>query len=146
VDAHTVRVLIVESSDQVGSALCRWLDLQQGMCACGWIKSVLMMPDAIETMAPDVLLIDLAVGERGGLEVVGDLAIERVWPRVVVLTGCPMADEVYRAIEAGACGYVMRDDPLCELGKVIQRVASGEVAFSPGAMELLAAGMQKHLG
>jgi hypothetical protein len=29
---------------------------------------------------------------------------------------------------------------------VIQRVASGEVAFSPGAMELLAVGMQKHLG
>jgi DNA-binding NarL/FixJ family response regulator len=108
--------------------------------ACGRVNSVLMLPFAIGEHRPDILLMDIGNGEPKRKEVLGtlrDLTEESATPRVVVLTNSPKAQDIYAAIDAGACGYVLKDDEPCELARVIRRVAAGEVVFSAGALQLL---------
>jgi DNA-binding NarL/FixJ family response regulator len=137
---NSARVLIAEEDGSLAAALHGWLDVQPGLMGCGRVNSVLMLPFAIGEHHPDILLIDLGIGEGKKREVLGalrDLTEESETPRVVVLSSSPRAKDIYDAIDAGACGYVLKDDQPSELARVIRRVAAGEVGFSIGALQIL---------
>lgn len=92
----------------------------------------------LERVAPDVLILDISLPGRSGLDALGELR-ER-FPQVKVLIVSMLPEERYgvRAIKAGAAGYVTKQSAAKELVNAILRVQSGGRYISPVLAELLA--------
>ena len=73
----------------------------------------------------DVVVLDLSLGDRSGLEVLKEL--KQLRPRLPVLILSMHSEEQYarRAFKAGASGYITKDSPRAELVKAINKVAEG---------------------
>jgi DNA-binding NarL/FixJ family response regulator len=80
---------------------------------------------AIAATAPDIVLLDLHLGMRSGLEVLVELSRRRIESRVIVLTMSNQPRHVAEAMRLGACGYVLKGAPSDELLRAIETVASG---------------------
>lgn len=74
---------------------------------------------------PDILLMDLRMPQMGGVEAIR--AIRAEWPeaRVIVLTTYDGDEDIYRALQAGAKGYLLKDTPREELLEAIHAVHAG---------------------
>lgn len=86
----------------------------------------------------DVVVLDLSLGERSGLEVLKEL--KQIRPRLPVLILSMHSEEQYarRAFKAGATGYIMKGSPRAELVNAINKVIKGGVYVSPTLAERLA--------
>ncbi len=84
---------------------------------------------------PDLLLLDITLPDRNGLELLKDVHVLMPDLKILVLT---MHDEklyVQRALRAGARGYLTKDASYAEYEQAIRRVASGHLALSEGMSE-----------
>jgi two-component system invasion response regulator UvrY len=86
--------------------------------------------DALRRVPCDVLVLDVSLGDRSGLDVLATLRPE--FPSLPVLMLSMHAEEQYalRALRAGANGYIQKDRSLEEILDAIQKVASGRVSVS----------------
>ena len=76
---------------------------------------------------PDVVLLDVRMPDRGGIDVLRDLLAADPGRRVVMLTTSDVEEDVYRAIEDGALGYVMKESPIETISAAIRSAQAGEV-------------------
>ncbi|GAA2890979.1 DNA-binding response regulator [Actinoplanes cyaneus] len=84
-----------------------------------------------QTLAPDVILMDLRMAGMDGVTAIGELARREVPARVLVLTTYDTDSHVLPAIEAGATGYLLKDAPREELLRAVRSAARGEVTLAP---------------
>lgn len=80
---------------------------------------------------PDVVLMDIAMPELNGLEVVRQLAKELPEVRSLILSMHSDEEHVWQALQAGATGYLLKGGSLEELELAIRSVAQGETYLSP---------------
>ena len=114
------------------------------LSASGDITVVAQCADGSEVLAaalrtqPEVVLMDLAMPDRTGLEAARDLLDAGVPSRVVLLTGSFSAASVREAQALGAAGYLLKDDDPAALPGLVREVASGGSAWTPRAAASLA--------
>jgi DNA-binding NarL/FixJ family response regulator len=86
---------------------------------------------AVEKIAPDLVLVDLSMGERSGLELIKDL--HALHPHVPILVFSMHYETLYaeRALRAGARGYVMKSEGAEKLIGAVRCVLNGAVYLSP---------------
>jgi DNA-binding NarL/FixJ family response regulator len=100
--------------------------------------------EAVEQFArhrPDVTLMDLQLPTMGGLEAIRVIRSNQPDARIVVLTMYQGNEDIHRAIEAGAMGYLLKDTLPDDLIRVIRAVHGGERVIPPeiaAALELRA--------
>ena len=85
---------------------------------------------AVEFVAeknPDVVLLDVRMPDRGGIDVLKALLAANPKRRVVMLTTSDVEEDVFRAIEEGAFGYVMKESPVETITAAVHSAAAGEV-------------------
>jgi len=85
----------------------------------------------IQMHQPDVVLMDLTMPEMNGLEATSRAAREFPNVRVLILSAHADQEYVWQALQAGARGYVLKDDSPQELELAIKTVARGESYLSP---------------
>lgn len=85
----------------------------------------------------DVVLMDIALGDRSGLEVLKDLKTIKPKLPVLILSMHSEAQYARRAFKAGAAGYITKDSSPEELAKAIEKVAGGGKYVSATLAELL---------
>ena len=85
----------------------------------------------------DVVVLDLSLGDRSGLEVIKEL--KKIRPRLPILILSMHSEEQYarRAFKAGAAGYITKDSPRDELFQAIQKVVNRGRYVSPALAEKL---------
>ena len=76
---------------------------------------------------PDVTLLDVRMPDRGGIDVLHDLIAADPNARVVMLTTSDVEEDVFRAIEDGAMGYVMKESPVETIAAAIRSALAGDV-------------------
>jgi len=76
---------------------------------------------------PDVTLLDVRMPDKNGVEVLRELLM--LWPKakVVMLTTSDAEEDVFRSIELGAMGYVMKESPIEIITAAIRSAVAGEV-------------------
>lgn len=87
--------------------------------------------EAVQRYRPDVVLMDIRMPGLDGLSATAAILARPDPPSVVVLTTFDTDDEVFRALEAGAIGFLLKDTPPPELLRAIRIAASGEAMLSP---------------
>lgn len=80
---------------------------------------------------PDLVLVDLGLPDRDGLDVIGDIHAECPVSRIVVLTVNEDERALFRALEAGASAYILKGIAADELLRAIRGVLAGEGYVSP---------------
>ena len=124
-------ILIAEDQGMMRSALASLLDLEDDMSVVATVGSGDEVLRAVRDTAPDVVLLDIELPGRSGLDLIGDVL--RAAPRcvVVVVTTFGRPGYLKRALESGAKGFLVKDDPVDELAASIRRVLAGEVVVNP---------------
>ena len=87
--------------------------------------------DAYRASSPDVVVLDLRMPKRNGLDTIAVLRKEFGDARILVFSNYADGDEVYRAFKAGARGFVVKEMPLDRLLEAIRVVYSGEQYVPP---------------
>jgi two-component system NarL family response regulator len=87
---------------------------------------------------PDVLILDLQMPGKGGVNTVERLLKRRPGAKILILTAYETEEDIYRTMHAGAIGYVLKDAPPDELFGAIRAIASGQRYLSRTAGAKLA--------
>jgi len=91
--------------------------------------------DEIERLRPDVVLMDIEMPRLNGLDATRRITQAHKGVKVLILTMYAEEQLVARCLEAGACGYVLKDVPVSQLVYAIEAIARGERYLSPRAVE-----------
>jgi DNA-binding NarL/FixJ family response regulator len=129
-------VLCVDDNLQVADALRVKLRRDGSFEWQGWLCEADDLVEVVKRDRPKLVLLDLDLPGRDPLVVTAEL--HRVVPssRVVVFSGLVTRDLVERALDAGAWGYVSKNDGEAELLSAMHKVGGGDVALSPEAAAL----------
>lgn len=124
---RTIRVMIVEDHGVVLWGLRNLVESESPrMCVVGSAQNRSEAFRAARATRPDVILLDLGLGEESGLDFLPRLR-EEAGARVLVLTGVRDEETHRRAIQRGASGVVCKDAPAEVVLKAIRKVHEGEV-------------------
>ena len=87
--------------------------------------------EAVRAQQPDVLVTDIEMPEKTGLDVVREMKEVSARTRVIIVTTFARAGYLRRALEAGASGYVLKTQPASDLAQVVRRVHGGARVIDP---------------
>ena len=102
---------------------------------CGDITQALA---ELQQLTPDIVLVDLSIGARSGMELLAELQRRHLPPRPLVLTMSAQPRHVGMALKLGACGYVLKGSPSQELLQAIEALSNGRRHLGEGVAELAA--------
>jgi DNA-binding NarL/FixJ family response regulator len=128
---HDIRLLICEDQTLVRDGLRTILDLQPGMAVVGEAADGEEAVQRAVALQPDIILMDIQMPRRSGVEATALITAACPGARVIVLTTFDYDDYVFEAVKAGAMGYLLKDVPAPELVDVIRRVHAGESFIQP---------------
>lgn len=124
-------ILIAEDQRMMRSALATLLELEPDLTVVGAVERGDEVVAAAQRLSPDVVLLDIEMPGRSGLDVVAPLI--EVVPDCVVIVVTTFGRPGYlaRALAAGAQGFLVKDDPVERLAAAIRRVRAGERVVDP---------------
>jgi len=132
-----IKVLIVDDHTLVRDGIRALLELVADIEVVGEATNGREALEKIELLAPDVVLMDLAMPIMGGLEATRRIRKQHPETKVLALTQYDDTDYVVPVIEAGACGFVTKMAAFSELASAIQAVYKGDSYLSPSAATAL---------
>ncbi|GAB2443908.1 response regulator [Streptosporangium sandarakinum] len=128
-----IRVLIADDHPVVRQGLRTFLDLQDDLDVVGEAADGAEALALVESLAPDVLLLDLRMPVLDGPGTLARLAGREGGPRVLVLTSVGDPEDVAPALRAGAAGFLYKDVDPGTLVQAIRTVHGGQVLLAPEA-------------
>ncbi len=126
-----IRVLLVDDDPLVRAGLSMILSSDSAIEVVGEAQDGAVAMDRVVTDRPDVVLMDIRMPRVDGLTATARLTATERPPKVLVLTTFDLDDYVFRALEAGASGFLLKDTPPRELVAAVKIVAAGEAMLSP---------------
>ena len=135
---EAIRVLIVDDHAVVRDGLAAVLGFESDMCVVGHAKDGREAVVKFRELTPDVVLMDLAMPEMDGVHAIADIRHEYPGARILVLTTYDGDEAVFRALDNGARGYLLKDCSTTELLTAIRKVHAGETHVSGVAAARLA--------
>lgn len=126
-----MRVLIVDDHTFVRAGLVRLLQGFAGVDVCGDASNAAEALQQSLLLHPDVVLMDLSMPGRSGLDAMADIHARLPACRVLVMSMHDDATHVRVALERGAAGFIVKDAAPLELELALRTVASGAPFISP---------------
>jgi DNA-binding NarL/FixJ family response regulator len=139
--AHTTptpaRVLIVDDHLVLCRSIRRHLEQDQDLTVCGVIQEAAEVPQAVEELNPDVVLLDLTLGDEDGLSVARSLRTHYRELPILILSIHRESLYAEPALKAGANGYLMKSDASENLLTALHTVLEGQTYLSAGLAQRL---------
>jgi len=126
-----IRILIVDDHPVVREGLHGMLDRKPGLEVVGEAADGFEAVEKAQLLQPDVILLDLMMPRKGGLEAIGEIRQENPAVRILILTSFAENDQVFPVIKAGAQGYLLKDSTPDMLVKAIRDVHQGKSSLHP---------------
>ena len=137
--AAVLRVILADDHTLVRAGIRRILESRAGCVVVGEAADGFEAIDALRQIDADVLVLDLKMDGRDGIEVLKVAKVERPDLKVIVLTMHAGREYVVRAMEEGADGYLLKDSAVQDLAAAIDAVMAGRTYFSPAIQQQMAA-------
>ena len=126
---QAIRVLCVDDNDFVAEAIRRKLSLNSNFAWAGWLPEAKDLIEKVKETNADVVLLDIDMPGKDSFEALGELAQACPQTRVIMLSGYVRSDYIDRAVEAGAWGYVSKNENTETILAAIQQVSRGGFAM-----------------
>ncbi|HEX2746453.1 MAG TPA: response regulator transcription factor [Verrucomicrobiales bacterium] len=141
--SNKIRIVIVDDHPAIRLGLAAMLQGEPQFNVVAEAADVSVAVAACEQHQPDVVLMDLRIPGGGGVE--ATLTIRQRWPsvRVLVVTTYDRDEDIHRAVQAGASGYVLKGLTSAELVAAVKTVHSGGRVLPPAVATLLADRMSR---
>ncbi|MDB6023912.1 MAG: DNA-binding response regulator [Verrucomicrobiales bacterium] len=120
-----ISVCIVEDNLELRDSVSTYLDAVPGFCCLGAYESAEEALIQIPLRRPDVVLMDINLPGMSGIDCVRELKRAEVRLPVIMLTVYENSDQVFDALAAGACGYMIKSTPQEKLLEAIREVQNG---------------------
>jgi NarL family two-component system response regulator LiaR len=126
-----IRILIADDHAVVRHGLRALIATEVDLELVGEAADGMEAVDLTAKLKPDVILMDMAMPRKTGLEAIYDIKRDDPQAHILVLTSFAEDDQVFPAIKAGAAGYLLKDTAPRELLQAIRDVHHGEVSLHP---------------
>lgn len=136
---RTLEVLLVDDDALVRAGLSLILSSDPGIAVVGEASDGYGGIEAVRTLSPDVVLMDVRMPVMDGLAATEMLRAEGFSAAIVVLTTFDTDEYLLRALRAGANGFLLKDTPPRDIIDAVHRVGTGESMLSPTAVGRLVA-------
>lgn len=132
-----IRVLLVDDQQLIRAGLRMLCDAEPDLEVVGEAGDGREAVVLAERLTPDVVVMDLRMPGVDGISATSRILSSRPATRVLVLTTFGDDDHLYPALNAGACGFLVKDAPPAELLDGIRRAAAGDSPFSQEVLRRL---------
>ncbi|BCL34886.1 response regulator [Nostoc sp. MS1] len=127
----TIRVLIVDDHAIVRKGLATIINRDPEMTVIAQAEDGQQAIATFREYQPDVTLMDLRMPKMGGVEAIMAICAEFKQARIAVLTTYDGDEDIYRGLQAGAQGYLLKDSKLGELLNAIRAIYNGQKYIPP---------------
>ncbi len=138
-----IRVMLVDDQTLVRQGVRSLLELADDIEVIGEASDGAIAIETVPETAPDVLLLDMRMPNKNGLEVLTELGRAGTLPPTIILTTFDDDELVLSGIRAGARGYLLKDVALEELLEAVRSVAAGKTIVKPAVTQRLLKGLGK---
>jgi len=131
----TIRVLLVDDHTLMREGLRALLATTTDIEVVGEVRTGREAERQVVQINPDVVLMDIAMPDLNGIEAARLIHLKCPAVRIVMLSMHATAEYVYRAFEAGACGYLLKEVAVEEVITAVRTVHGGGRYLSPALAE-----------
>ncbi|KPJ98729.1 MAG: hypothetical protein AMK71_10960 [Nitrospira bacterium SG8_35_4] len=131
------KVFIVDDHPIVRQGLIQLINQESDFVVCGDAGDILSARESIAKNSPDVVIIDIALGQASGIRLIEEIAHQH--PEIPVIALSMHDESVYgeRCLKAGARGYIMKHEEPENVITALKRVTGGEVYISKNLRDML---------
>lgn len=133
----TIRILLADDDTLIRTGLRLILSTQPDLDVVGEAADGAAAYTQARSLRPDVVLMDVQMPLMDGLQATAKVTALEPAPRVVILTTFELDEYVFRALRAGASGFLLKRTPAEELVAGIRTVAAGEALLAPSVTRRL---------
>ena len=126
-----IRILVVDDHPIVRQGLAAVLERETDFTVVGQAGNGVEALAKARQLSPDVILMDLQMPEMDGVEAIHHIMEEGLGAGIIILTTFDSDDYIFRGIEAGARGYLLKDSPPEEVVKAVRTVYQGDSLLQP---------------
>lgn len=126
-----IRILLAEDQAMVRGALSALLNLEVDIDVVGTAADGEIAWRELQRLKPDVLVTDIEMPGLTGLELAQRLQRHALPMKVIIVTTFARSGFLRRALDAGVCGYLLKDAPAEKLAEAIRQVHRGGRAIDP---------------
>ena len=137
-----IRVVIADDHPVVREGLGALVNFQRDMKIVSEAANGQQAVQQFLLHRPDVLLLDLRMPKMNGIEAIHAILKKAPKAKIIVLSTYDGDEDVYRALQAGAKAYLLKDSPRAQLLETIRGVYGGQLSIPPVIGARLAARMQ----
>jgi DNA-binding NarL/FixJ family response regulator len=132
-----ITVLLADDHALIRKGFRLILDAEPDIEVAGEVSDGAAAVSMCSVLRPDVVLMDVRMPGRDGIEATRDIAAAGLPSKVLILTTFDLDDYVYAGLRAGASGFLLKDTQPDDLVAAIRTVASGDAVLAPGATRRL---------
>ena len=132
-----IRVLVVDDHAVVRKALSSLLTSKYGIEVIGEAADGVEAVEKTRALKPDVILMDLVMPRKGGLEAIQEIHGMDPGAPILILTSFNDEDRIVAAVKAGAVGYVLKDTSPDELVHAIRGAYMGKLSLPTHMIHLV---------
>ena len=133
-DSHTI--LIVEDAPVTRDVLIQVVENHPQLKLLAAVSNIAEAQAMLEHK-PDIILVDIGLPDGNGIDLIRQIKQQHPDGAVMVVSGFGDEEHVLKAIEAGATGYILKDDSLAKVGPHILQLIKGESPISPSIARYL---------
>jgi DNA-binding NarL/FixJ family response regulator len=127
----TIRVLVADDQSMIRAGFRMLLRDEEGIEVVAEAEDGLEAVEKAARFSPSVTLMDIRMPKLDGLEATRRILAADQSARILILTTFGLEEYIYEALQAGASGFVLKDDPPEQLIAAIRTVAAGDALLSP---------------
>lgn len=144
-EEQPVSVVVADDQATVREGLVLLLGTLPGIHVIGQAADGDTAVDAVASLRPDVVLMDLNMPRCDGVEATRRIGRDHPQTRVVVLTTYSDDESIISALQAGAAGYLTKDATRAEIGRAVHAAAAGQAVLDPAVQQRLLAAAARAL-
>lgn len=139
-----IRILVVDDQPLVRAGFGMILQSEDDLELVGEATTGKQAIAAVNTLRPDVVLMDIRMPEMDGVEATRQICSAPDAPAVLILTTFDLDEYVYESLRAGASGFMLKDAPGDDLIDAVRVVAHGDAMIAPSVTKRLIADFAAH--
>jgi DNA-binding NarL/FixJ family response regulator len=130
-ETEPIRVLVVDDQELFRRGITMLLAAEPGIEVVGEAGDGMEGAALAESMAPDVVLLDVRMPRRSGIEACVDIKQTVPSAKILMLTVSDEEADLYEAVKSGASGYLLKDSSIDEVAQAVRVVNDGQSLISP---------------